>query len=47
MKSYMAKAEEVVRKWYVIDATDLVLGRLASKVANILRGKNKDRKSVV
>ncbi|MCI8325859.1 MAG: 50S ribosomal protein L13 [Clostridia bacterium] len=41
MKSYMAKAEEVVRKWYVIDATDLVLGRLASKVANILRGKNK------
>ena len=41
MKTYMAKAEEVQRKWYVVDATDLVLGRLASHVANILRGKNK------
>ena len=41
MKTYMAKAEEVQRKWYVVDATDLVLGRLASNVANILRGKNK------
>ena len=41
MKTYMAKAEEVQRKWYVVDATDLVLGRLASSVANILRGKNK------
>ena len=41
MKSYMAKAEEVVRKWYVVDATDLVLGRLSSNVANVLRGKNK------
>ncbi len=37
----MAKAEEVNRKWYVIDATDMVLGRLSSQVAAILRGKNK------
>ncbi len=41
MKSYMAKPGEVERKWYVIDATDMVLGRLASQVAMILRGKNK------
>ncbi len=41
MKSYMAKPETVERKWYVVDATDVVLGRLASKVAMILRGKNK------
>ena len=41
MKTYMAKAEEVQRKWYVVDATDMVLGRLASNVANVLRGKNK------
>lgn len=39
--SYMQKKEEVVRNWYVIDAEDIVLGRLASKVANILRGKHK------
>jgi large subunit ribosomal protein L13 len=37
----MQKKEEVVRDWYVIDANDVVLGRLASKVANILRGKHK------
>ena len=37
----MAKASEVERKWYVIDAKDKVLGRLATEVANILRGKNK------
>lgn len=41
MKSFMAKAEAVERKWYVIDAQGLVLGRLASGVASILRGKNK------
>ena len=41
MKTYMAKAEEVQRKWYVVDATDMLLGRLASNVANVLRGKNK------
>ncbi len=37
----MAKPGEVDRKWYVIDATDVPLGRLASTVASILRGKNK------
>mgnify|MGYP001661421523 FL=1 len=41
MKSYMAKADEVERKWYVIDAEGKVLGRLASEVASILRGKKK------
>ena len=41
MKTYMAHAENVVRKWYVVDAEGVVLGRLASKVAAILRGKNK------
>lgn len=40
-KSYMAKANEIERKWYVIDATDKVLGRLATEVATILRGKHK------
>ena len=37
----MAKAEAVERKWYVVDAEGMVLGRLASQVAAILRGKNK------
>ena len=37
----MAKAQDVERKWYVVDAQDVVLGRLASQVASILRGKNK------
>ena len=37
----MAKPNEIERKWYVIDANGLVLGRLASEVAKILRGKNK------
>lgn len=41
MKTYMAKPETVEKKWYVVDATDMVLGRLASQVANVLRGKNK------
>ncbi|MEA1960609.1 MAG: 50S ribosomal protein L13 [Bacillota bacterium] len=41
MKTYMAKPAEVDRKWYVIDATDQTLGRLASEVAAILRGKHK------
>jgi len=39
--TYMAKAETVERKWYVVDATDMTLGRLASEVAKILRGKHK------
>lgn len=37
----MAHANDVVRKWYVVDASGMALGRLASKVAAILRGKNK------
>ncbi len=41
MKTYLPKAAEIERKWYVVDAEGLVLGRLASQVANILRGKNK------
>ncbi|NJD04251.1 MAG: 50S ribosomal protein L13 [Ruminiclostridium sp.] len=41
MKTFMAKAEEVQRKWYVVDADGKPLGRLASEVAKILRGKNK------
>ncbi len=39
--SYMQKKEEVVRNWYVIDAEGISLGRLAVKVANVLRGKHK------
>lgn len=41
MKTYLAKPGEVERKWYVIDAEGKVLGRLASQIAAILRGKNK------
>ncbi len=41
MKTYMAHADSVDRKWYVVDAEGIALGRLASKVAAILRGKNK------
>ncbi len=41
MKTYMAKAETVERKWYVVDAAGLPLGRLASRVAAVLRGKTK------
>lgn len=41
MKSYMAKTAEVERKWYVVDAEDKVLGRLATEIAKILMGKNK------
>ena len=40
-KSYMAKPGEVESRWFVVDATDMVLGRLASQVAAILKGKNK------
>ena len=39
--SYMQKKEEIVRNWYVIDADGITLGRLAAKVAHILRGKHK------
>jgi len=41
MKTFMAKAEEVQRKWFIIDAEGKPLGRLASEVAKILRGKHK------
>ncbi|SET35037.1 50S ribosomal protein L13 [[Clostridium] polysaccharolyticum] len=41
MKSFMASASNIERKWYVIDAQDQTLGRLCSEVAKILRGKNK------
>lgn len=41
MKTEVAKLENVKREWYLIDAQDLVLGRLSTAVANILRGKNK------
>ena len=41
MKSYIAKPAEVQRKWYVVDAEGKTLGRLASEVASVLRGKNK------
>jgi len=41
MKTYMAKGETLQRNWYVIDADGLILGRLSSQVAAILRGKNK------
>ena len=41
MKTYMAKPQTVEQKWYLVDATDMPLGRLASQVASILKGKNK------
>ncbi|MEE3393624.1 MAG: 50S ribosomal protein L13 [Lachnospiraceae bacterium] len=41
MKTYYAKPSEIERKWYVVDATGHTLGRLASEVAKVLRGKNK------
>lgn len=41
MKTYVAKAQEIERKWYVVDAAGQTLGRLSSQVASILRGKNK------
>ena len=41
LNTYMAKASDVQRKWYIVDAEGVVLGRLASQVASILRGKNK------
>ena len=41
MKTYMANAQNVERKWYVVDATNIPLGRVASQVATVLRGKHK------
>ncbi len=39
--TYIAKESDVVKKWYVIDAADMTLGRISTEIANILRGKNK------
>lgn len=41
MKTYIAKDKDIQKSWYVIDAKDKILGRLASRVATILRGKDK------
>lgn len=41
MRTYSPKPADTVRQWYVIDATDVVLGRLATQVATLLRGKHK------
>ena len=41
MKSFIAKPAEVERKWYVVDAEGKTLGRMASEIASVLRGKNK------
>ena len=41
MKTFMAKSQDVKRDWYVVDASGMTLGRLASQVATVLRGKNK------
>ena len=41
MKTEVAKAENIKRDWYVVDAQDVVLGRLSTRVAGVLRGKNK------
>jgi large subunit ribosomal protein L13 len=41
MKTQVAKKEEVTREWFLVDAQDLVLGRMATRIADVLRGKNK------
>ena len=41
MKTFMANAQTIERKWFVVDATDKTLGRLATEVASVLRGKHK------
>lgn len=41
MKTQVAKKEEVTRSWYLVDAENQVLGRMATQIANVLRGKNK------
>ena len=41
MRTFMAKAPEIERKWYVVDAENKILGRVASEIAQILRGKHK------
>ncbi len=41
MKTYMANAQTITRKWFVVDAENKTLGRLATEVASVLRGKHK------
>lgn len=41
MKTYLPKVNEIERKWYVVDAAGVPVGRLATKIADVLRGKNK------
>ncbi|MCL2050407.1 MAG: 50S ribosomal protein L13 [Lachnospiraceae bacterium] len=41
MKTFMANPATITRKWYVVDATDMTLGRMATEIAAVLRGKNK------
>lgn len=41
VKTYSAKPEEIVRKWYIVDASGQTLGRLATRIATVLRGKHK------
>lgn len=41
MKTYSAKPSEVTKKWWIIDAEDIILGRMSSEIAKILRGKHK------
>ena len=41
MKTYSVKEADIIRKWYLVDAEDLVVGRLAAELAKILKGKNK------
>ncbi len=41
MKTFVPKQKDVEQKWYVVDATDQILGRLASRIATVLRGKHK------
>ena len=41
MKTYLPKTDEIQRKWWVVDAEGVILGRMAVKIANILRGKDK------
>lgn len=43
MRTYTPRPDDIVRAWYVVDAQDVVLGRLASSVARVLRGKHKPR----
>ena len=43
MKTYSLKKEDIQRNWFVLDATDLVLGRMATKIADRIRGKDNTR----